>query len=302
MGKIHPVRLRGNDSLFLLFNTDTHLYLLHADGRFADKFPMRFPLHATNGITVTDWDENNDYRIMVAFQDNRIYCFTLDGVSLYGWKRPNIKEEVTEPVSCFKVGGKDYLLVSGVTGNTMILDRNGEQQITPGPKFTHAPLSGFHINKTNKKGPFLTTGPDGKVIFIHENGKTSEVTLNIFTPEHRFFYEDISGNDQPEFIFSDKNSIFYYNRNYKLTYSYAFRREISHPPFLLRGSEGKVMIGYVVPETNELFLFDQNGYHELESGIRGNTPFDVGYLENEAHLNLLVGAGKLLKNYRLPKP
>jgi len=302
MGKIHPVRLRGNDSLFLLFNTDTHLYLLHADGRFADKFPMRFPLHATNGITVTDWDENNDYRIMVAFQDNRIYCFTLDGVSLYGWKRPNIKEEVTEPVSCFKVGGKDYLLVSGVTGNTMILDRNGEQQITPGPKFTHAPLSGFHINKTNKKGPFLTTGPDGKVIFIHENGKTSEVTLNIFTPEHRFFYEDISGNDQPEFIFSDKNSIFYYNRNYKLTYSYAFRREISHPPFLLRGSESKVMIGYVVPETNELFLFDQNGYHELESGIRGNTPFDVGYLENEAHLNLLVGAGKLLKNYRLPKP
>ena len=62
------------------------------------------------------------------------------------------------------------------------------------------------------------------------------------------------------------------------------------------------MIGYVVPETNELFLFDQNGYHELESGIRGNTPFDLGYLENGAQLNLLVGAGKILKNYRLPKP
>jgi hypothetical protein len=62
------------------------------------------------------------------------------------------------------------------------------------------------------------------------------------------------------------------------------------------------MIGYVVPETNELFLFDQNGYRELESGIRGNTPFDVGFLENNAQLNLVVGAGRFLKNYRLPKP
>lgn len=301
MGEIHPIRLKGSDSLFLLFNTDTHLYLLHSDGRFVDKFPMRFPLHATNAITVADWDSNGDYRVMVAFQDNRVYCFTLDGVSVYGWKRPNLKEEITSPVSCFVLGAKDYILISGVTGNTMILDRNGDPQITPGPKFTHAPLSGFHINKTNKKRPFITTGPDGKVIFIHDNSKTSEVTLNIFSPDHRFFYEDIIGNSQPEFIFSDKNNIYYYNRNYKLVYSYSFRREISNPPFLLHGSDGKAMIGYVVPETNELFLFDHNGYRELESGIRGNTPFDLGFLENEAQLNLLVGAGKFLKNYRLPK-
>jgi hypothetical protein len=302
MGEVHPIQLKGSDSLFLIFNTDTHLYLLHADGRFAEKFPMRFPLHATNGITVADWDQNHEYRIMVAFQDNRIYCFTLDGVSLYGWQRPNLKEEVNEPVFACFTGAKDYILVSGVTGNTMILDQNGAPRITPGPKFVHAPLSGFHINKTNKKGPFLTTGPDGKVIFISDNGKTTEVTLNLFSPEHRFFYEDITGNGQPEFIFSDRNSIYYYNRNYKLIYSYAFRREISNPPFLLHGSDGKAMIGFVVPETNELFLFDQNGYRELASGIRGNTPFDLGYLENGSQLNLLVGAGKMLKNYRLPKP
>ncbi len=302
MGDIHPVQMKGSDSLYLLFNTDTHLYLLHADGRFADKFPMRFPLNATNGIAVSDWDNNHDYRVMVAFQDYRIYCFTLDGISAYGWNRPNLKEEITKPVTCFTEGSKDYIMVSGVTGNTMILDRNGDQQITPGPKFIHAPLSGFHQNKTNKKGPFLTTGPDGKVIFIQSNGKTSEVTLNLFSPDHRFFYEDIIGNGQPEFIFSDRNSIYYYNRNYRLEYSFAFRREISHPPFLLYNGDGKAMIGYVVPETNELFLFDHMGYHEFESGIRGNTPFDIGFLENEAQLSLLVGSGKFLKNYRLTKP
>ncbi|MEI7898088.1 MAG: DUF3352 domain-containing protein [bacterium] len=302
MGEVHTVKLQGSDSLFLLFNTDTHLYMLHADGRFADKFPMRFPLHATNGINVTDWNKNLSYNIMVALQDNRVYCFTLDGMSVYGWQRPNLKEEIREPIACFTTGNKDYIVITGIAGKTQVLDRNGDEQFIPGPKFIPAPLSGFHINKTNKKGPFLTTGPDGKVIFIHENGKTSEVTLNVFTPEHRFFYEDIMGNDQPEFIFSDRNTIYYYNRNYKLVYSYAFRRDISYPPFLLHGNDGKAMIGYVVPETNELFLFDHNGYRELESGIRGNTPFEIGFLENEAQLNLVVGAGKFLKNYRLPKP
>jgi len=302
MGEVHSVQLLGSDSLYLLFNTDTHLYLLHPDGRFADKFPMRFPLKATNGITVVDWDNNHDYRIMVAFQDNRVYCFTLDGTSVYGWKRPNLKEEIKDPVCGFNAGSKEYIIISGITGNTMFLDRNGDQEMTPGPKFTHLPSSGFHLNKTNSKGPFITTGPDGKLIFIHESGKTSEVTLNIFSPAHRFFYEDINGNGQPEFIFSDRNTIYYYNRNYKLIYSYAFRREISNPPFLVPVSGGNAMIGYVIPETNELFLFDQNGYRELESGIRGNTPFDLGFLENDAQLNLLVGAGKFLKNYRLPKP
>jgi hypothetical protein len=108
------------------------------------------------------------------------------------------------------------------------------------------------------------------------------------------------GNIQPEFIYTDRNKIFYYDRNYKLIYSYAFRRDISHPPFLLHGRNNKVLIGFVVPETNELFLFDNQGNRELESGIRGNTPFDVGSLENSEQINLVVGAGKFLKNYRLP--
>jgi len=259
-------------------------------------------LHATNDIAIADWDKNQDYRVMVAFQDNRIYNFTLDGVSVDGWKRPNLKEEVTQPVQVFSSGAKHYVIVSGAGGSSMILGRNGDPEITVVPKFYHSPMSGFYFNRTNKKGPFLTTGQDGKVIFIHADGKTSEVTLNMFSPDHQFFYEDISGNAQEEFIFSDRNSLFYYNRNYKLIYSYSFRREISSPPFLLHGVAGKVMIGYVVPETNELYLFDQNGYRELESGIRGNTPFDVGYLENNSQLNLLVGAGKYLRNYRLPKP
>ncbi|MEI6681881.1 MAG: DUF3352 domain-containing protein [Bacteroidota bacterium] len=301
MGEIHPIRLAGNDSLYLLFNTDTHLYLLHANGRFADKFPMRFPLHATNGLTVANWDNDQDYHILVAFQDNRVYSFSLGGTSDISWKRPSPKEEIIDPVSFEMIGNKEFVLISGVTGNTMIVDRNGIPRITPGPKFLHAPSSKLYPNETNKKGEFITTDPDGKLVFLQQNGRLTEVTLNLFTREHRFFYEDISGNGKNEFIFIDHNKIYYYNYNFKLIYSYMFRHAISNPPFLLHNSNGKVMVGFVMPETNELFLFDKNGYRELESGIRGNTPFDIGKLEGRNTASLVVGAGKYLKSYRLAK-
>ncbi|MEI7982590.1 MAG: hypothetical protein WCI71_13130, partial [Bacteroidota bacterium] len=301
LGDIHPIRLPGNDSLFLLFNTGTHLYLLNENGHFADKFPMRFPLNATNGITVIDPGRNREYSILVAFQDHRVYHFTLDGLSIDNWQRPILGQEITRPVEYQKINGRDFLLISDSQGHTMISSRSGTSLIALGSKFQHAPNSGFYMNRTNRKGLFLTTLSDGRIIFIQENGVTSEATLNLFTPSHRFFYEDITGSTHPEFIFTDRNRIEYYNRTYKLLYTYAFRREITTAPFLIRVPGEKVMIGFVVPETNELYLFNQNGYKELSSGIRGNTPFDIGYLMNNNQMYLVVGSGKYLRNYRLPK-
>ncbi len=50
-GKVHTTTPSENKPVYLIFNTDTHLYMIGADGQFADNFPMRFPLHATNPVT-----------------------------------------------------------------------------------------------------------------------------------------------------------------------------------------------------------------------------------------------------------
>jgi hypothetical protein len=299
LGEIHPVHLPGSDTAFLLFNTDTHLYLLKADGSYADKFPMRFPLKATNGLAVVSTGQKNGYEILVAFQDNILYRFDLEGHAVQEWKRPSLPEKIVQPVSILSLERQQYFALVGQSGKTTIANHEGGYGISLSPGFVNAPASRIYPNKTNRKGPLLTTSPDGKLVFIQRNGVVTSVTLNLFTGDHRFFYADITGNGQPEFIFADRNQIFYYNRNYKLTYSYAFRREIKNEPFLLTGSNGKVMIGFVVPETNELFLFDDRGYHELESGIRGNTAFNIGILSPGGQYSLVVGSGKWVRNYRL---
>jgi len=302
LGKVHTLRMHGSDSLFLLFNTETHLYLFRTDGKLAERFPMRFPLHATNGLTLVDHDNNRDYRILISLQDHRVYTFDLLGKSAAGWEPPNLKEEIIVPVEYMKINAKDYLIISGNQGRVMVADRTGKDKIKLSPRFQHSPNSGFFLNRTNRKGLFVTTSPDGKVIFIPEDGRTKETTLNLFTPSHYFYYEDITGNGLPEFIFFDRNTIYYYDHTFKLIYSYTFRRQMEQPPFLLRTPGGKVMLGFVEPDTRELFLFDNHGFREMETGIRGTTAFDIVDMENNGQSNLIVGAGKILKNYRLTKP
>lgn len=300
-GKVHTTTPTGSKAAYLLFNTDTHLYMIGADGQFADNFPMRFPLHATNPVALINAGTNKKPAVLVAFQDNRLYRFTLDGKSVQQWNRPNLQEEILLPATVANVGGKEYILIRGSKGNGMIVNQKGDKMMTINPKVKQSPNTSFYPNRTGRRGLFLTTDITGKALFIDGQGKTSEVTMNLFGPDHHFFYKDITGNSQPEFIYVDRSRIYYYNRNYKLVYSYAFRREVTAPPFLLRTPDGKSMIGFVTPETNELFLFDRNGYRALESGIRGNTPFDIGKLGSSDELNLVVGAGKILKNFTLPE-
>lgn len=299
LSEIHPLTIPGSDSNFLLFNTDTHLYLLHADGRFADKFPMRFPLNAVNGLATVSDHPGEKPEILIAFQDNRIYRFNLKGESVREWKRPGLKDDIHEPVKVIRSGERTFIAISGSTGTTRIVDNDGNDGIILRPTFNRSPNADLYINRTNKKGALITTTIGGKVVFLSVNGAFSEVTLNMFSDQHRFFYEDITGSGQPEFIYSDRNAISYYDRRYKLVYHYAFRRDINAPPFVVHGEGGKIMIGYVVPETHELFLFDRNGYRELASGIRGTTRFDIGQFEPANPMKLVVGDGKFLKCYRL---
>ncbi|MBC8462120.1 MAG: hypothetical protein H8D67_29485 [Deltaproteobacteria bacterium] len=64
---------------------------------------------------------------------------------------------------------------------------------------------------------------------------------------------------------------------------------------------GKTFIGIISPTSNEVFLFDRHGYVEIESGVKGTTPFDIGTLEDKNRLNLVIGAGKMVKGFRLTR-
>jgi len=302
LSRIKQITFPESDTVFYFFNTDSHLYLLRSDGQPARGYPRRFPIPATNSLTVVNFDRREDYRIFVALNDKRVYQFDVEGRSIIRWDRPQMKSDIKNPVEYIVSNHKEFFFIRDIEGHLMITDRQGKQRIRVGPLFRPAPHSSFYPVRLAQKGLFLTSGPSGNLIFIQENGKIAEITLDRFSNNHWFFNEDIMGTVVPEYIFVDKNKISYYSRSNKLIYSYVFRREINGEPFVLRDQKNKqIMIGITIPQTGELYLFDSKGYYPMESGIGGNTPFDIGHLEEGNSLNLLVGAGKYLRNYRLPE-
>ena len=299
LGQIHEIRLPGNDTLCYLFNTENHLYVIrNGTGEPAPRFPMKFPMKATNGLTLTDYNGDRDYRILIAFRDNQVYNFNISGVTVEGWNRVRMKSEIREPVVYRQINRQDYLVIEDISGNIQITDRRGIPRIRTEKSFAIAPHSSLFLNRSNRKGVFVTTNDKGKLLFMQENGRMTSATPNLFSSNHTFKYEDITGDYRYEYIFYDKNTLYYYDHSLKLVYSHHFRYDVS-PPHIIRRINGSLYLGLYSPSGKAVFLFGKNGLIRTDKAIRGTTPFDIGDLEGDTKLNLVIGSGKMLKAYRL---
>ncbi|HTX88283.1 MAG TPA: hypothetical protein VMC08_04785, partial [Bacteroidales bacterium] len=289
------------DSAFFLVCTPARICLLMPDGNFAPGYPMPLPARAMAAITPAEPKKNPDNRFLVPLADRRIWSFKPDGKPPHVAMNPGIREDIVYPVNSVEYAGKDFYFIRGKNGHLMITDARGKTLVHTPKTVALSGLSDLYINRTNRKGSFLTTDPSGKVLYINLSGKTAEVTFNLFSPAHRFFYVDLNQDGAFEFIFYDQNKLYYYNRFYKLIYSYVFTRELSIPPFLIELPGGKYRIGAVSGTADELYLFGDQGMIPLEPGISGNTFFDIGSPDGTRRMLLVTATGKYLKCYRLPK-
>jgi len=309
LGSFHEVILPSSDSLFYLFNTENHLYLIRSDGKSAPRFPMKFPVQASNGLSVITPGEFN---IVIAFRNKRIYSFNFDGGLSEGWTSPEVEELVVTPIQVLRGRGGSLirtasrenprsavrLFATMKSGKILITDEFGVKKVDPEKGFYNSPNSAFYVNLTNSKSPWLTTDVQGNVSYFEESGRVSSVSFNTFSANHYFLYEDILGDGAPEFIFFDNNTLFYYDHFFKLIYFYSFRHNVS-PPCLIKKIHGNTYLGFTSQTTNEVFLFDRQGYVEIESGVKGTTPFDLGFLNNDNSLYLVIGSNRSVKGFSL---
>jgi hypothetical protein len=301
LGLPQEIYLKGADSSCFLFNTESQLHLIHSDGKYIAGYPVKLPDRAMGSLTLSDMGKNKEVRIFIPLSDKKVHAFGIDGKTIFNWPDPGLNEGINQPVQVLHSGNKDFIFITGKNGHLLVTDRKGRPLMKSGKNVRVSVNNKFYVNKTNRKGLFLTTDPTGKVLYFQESGRTSEATFNIFSNSHVFLYEDLNNDGSCEFIFYDHNRIYFYNRFYKLIYSYIFRRDITVTPFVIELPGGKKRIAAVSGSANEIYLFGINGLIDILPGIRGNTSFTIGNLGTDPGLKLLIGAGKNLKSYSLPQ-
>jgi len=122
---IYTVDIFKNGKLQLLFNSANYIHLLDRNGNYVQGYPVKIPSQITSNITLLDYENTKDYRLLIACADKKIYSYTLYGIKTEGFVPVKTDAEVTLPMHYVRVGASDYLVTADVSGKLYAFSRKG---------------------------------------------------------------------------------------------------------------------------------------------------------------------------------
>ena len=253
--RIFQVDYFKNYKLQLLFNTRNKIHLIDRNGNYVKAYPVKLKSPATNPISVFDYDHNKEYRILIASKDKKISLYNIRGEKIPEWKFEKTKSTVKSEIQHFAHENKDYLIFSDEQ-KTYILNRRGEERVKPDLNFASSENSKFYLykNHQNNGGKFVTTGISGKLYFTDLEGHVTTKKLENYSENHYFVFDDFDGDNTPQYIFADKNTVSIYNLDETKIFSESIENEITESPVVYMFSSGNKKIGFFSKENRKLYL------------------------------------------------
>jgi hypothetical protein len=304
LSKVYAIDFYKNNKVQFLFNTKNNLYLIDKEGRNVGNYPI--PLHspATNGLAVTNYYNDGNYRIFVACQNGNIYGFFKDGQPVSGWNPQINVGIVRQPLLHFLANRKDYLVALNEKGGLHCFKANGERhfgalalQVAAGAEF-----GGDSVEKFER------------VAVNAENGKVKIVNLatgaafNLATPvgdnKHvRFAFANVAGDPRKDYIVLNNNAlaVYAYNSENKLakTGGHTFE-EAQDAVFPVRlANEPYAHIGTYSKAKSRIYLIDGSGKPYSSFPLAGASPFESHDLFNDGKNALVTTKGASLYVYKV---
>jgi hypothetical protein len=300
MSDIYQIDYYKNGKLQYLFNTKSKIHLVDRNGNSVENFPVILRSPATNGIAVFDYDQNRDYRILLAAEDRIIYAYNKEGQIVKGWTPARTEQIITRPLHHVKLEDKDYVLCTD-NYSTYVLNRKGEDRLNIKAHFEVSSNNDFKfdLNSAGTNPRIAITDTTGHIHFIYFDGSTEELTCGDFSSRHFFELADLDGNRRKEFIFADGNELKVYDSDKRLKFSRKFKSEIIFAPVTYQFSDRDIKIGIVCPASEEIYLINKDGSTYAGFPLKGSTQFSItNFSQFSGKFNLLVGSNNnFLYNY-----
>ncbi|MCK0107664.1 ribonuclease HII [Flavobacteriaceae bacterium S0825] len=172
LGSIAQVDLYKNGRLQLAFATPNRVYILDRNGKDVSPFPLKFNNEITQPLSVFDYDNNKNYRFIVA-QNNVLIMYNKNGKRVNGFKYQNTSNDILTQPKHFRINNRDYIVFAA--GKTLkVLNRRGQSRINVNENID---FSGNDIYKYNDV--FTTTTKSGELVQINLSGAVSKQALNL---------------------------------------------------------------------------------------------------------------------------
>jgi len=297
-GSIYMIDYYKNGKYQILFAGKNYLHLLDRNGNYVERYPVRLRSPAISSLALFDYDNNLNYRLLIAGEDRLIYAYDRSGNAVKGWKPFRTAGTVNAEVSWCRISGKDYLIVADNT-SLYFLDRRGNIRLRPDQPVTKAANSALRLS-TGSSSSLVCSSPDGTIQHIYFDGSVKKYSLRSFSVDHSFDFFDIDGDGFGEYIFLDKGILYLYDHNRTEMFTREFDSSGLGGPITFIFSSSDRRIGVFDIEKNLIYLIDRRGNDTKGFPLRGASMFSIGKLSERSGWHLIVGGSdRFLYNYRL---
>lgn len=297
-GTIYMIDYYRNGKYQLLFSGRNNLHLIDRNGNYVERYPVRLRSPATNSLALFDYDNNKNYRLVIAGEDKLVYTYDRTGSVVKGWEPFRTAGYVTAETGFYKVSGKDYLVVADES-SIYLLDRSGKTRLRLNDAVTKARGSSIRITPGSEPS-LVFTSPDGTVQNVYFNGNVKKTSLRKFSFDHSFDFFDVNGDGFGEYVFIDSGMLYLYDHNFKEIFEKDFSSEKLGGPINFTFSSTDRKIGVFDIDKNLIYLIDNKG--EIMKGfpLKGASMFSIGKLSSGNDWHLIVGGtDRFLYNYKL---
>ncbi len=301
LSPVYQIDIYRNGKLQMLFSTKNYLYVIDRLGNFVDKFPVTLKSSAVGGVALFDYDNNKQYRMMIACEDRKVYAYDKTGKPVDGWSFKQSEHPVQTDIYHFRAENKDFVVFADKY-RVYILDRQGRTRVSPERNLPvgYQTMIALDQMRSSKQSRLVLADTTGTVHFISlDNGSMTQQEIKKFPLSHFFVFQDVDGDGLGDFIYASGNKLEVFRQDAKQIINIDTEETISMRPYIYEFSSNDLKIGVVQPQNNHIWLYNNNGKPHKGFPLKGSTLFSIGRLDkSSSNFNLFVGSkNNFLYNY-----
>jgi WD40 repeat protein len=298
LGNVFMIDYYSNKKYQLLFSGKNYLHLLDRNGNYVERYPVKLRAPASAQLALFDYDNNNDYRLLIPGDDKLIYAYDKSGSVVKGWKPFRTNGIVKSELKFFRASGKDYIVASD-ENTVYFLDRTGAIRLKPKEPVERALHSEIRMNQGSDPA-LVFTAPDGKVQVVSFDGDVRKTFLGKFSGDHSFDFFDVDGDGFGEYIFIDHGILYLYDHDKSELFKRDFGSDEMIGPITFIFSATDRKIGLFDNTKKLIYLIDNKGNTINGFPLRGESLFSIGKISENSGFHLIVGGNdSFLYNYKI---
>ncbi|HTA27739.1 MAG TPA: DUF3352 domain-containing protein [Bacteroidia bacterium] len=290
-----------NNKIQYLFNTAGNIILLDRKGNEFEGYPLKLKYSASGPINVFDYDNNRNYRLMLAGDDSKIHEYDINGKPVEGWAMPETRYQVKCAAHYLQLDNKDYIFFIDDGGKVYALDRKGNEKLNLDNRMPQH-IRNFYVQegKSLSDSYILASDSTGTVFKLSLTGELSTIQYlkgSYNNPD--FVPGPTDSMGKQEMIFLSGTDLWAYNKDKTEQFHISAKDELENNLSLFVYPDRSLRIGAVDQKNDRIYLWNNSGNICPGFPIYGSGSFSIADMKNDGSLYLVTGADNKIYVYSL---